>query len=298
LIVVVGAGGTSAYEASFTEAAERWRAAAQKGGGRAHVVGREAPGKVPDRDRLRDLLAREARDAANTPAPLWLVLVGHGTFDGRTARFNLRGPDVSAEEVAAWLAPQKRPVVVINSASASAPFVKALHGPGRVVVSATKTGQQQSATRLNAALPEAIADPEADLDKDGQTSLLEAFLVASKRVEATYEAAGLLAAEHALLEDNGDGLGTPASFFVGLRPSKKPEGDHAADGYRAHQLALLPSAPERDLAPADRQRRDELELAVIKLRDKREGLSDDAYYAKLEPLLTELARLYERAQRR
>jgi hypothetical protein len=37
-----------------------------------------------------------------------------------------------------------------------------------------------------------IADPAADLDKDGQTSLLEAFLAASHQAESFYKEHGRL----------------------------------------------------------------------------------------------------------
>jgi hypothetical protein len=38
---------------------------------------------------------------------LWLVLFGHGTFDGREAKFNAEGPDFDAKQHAGWFAPQK-----------------------------------------------------------------------------------------------------------------------------------------------------------------------------------------------
>ena len=104
------------------------------------------------------------------------MLIGHGTFDGREAKFNLRGPDVTDVELADWLLPFKRPVVVINCASASGPFINRLSGANRVVVTATKSGNEINFARFGQYIAEAIADPRADLDKDGQVSLLEAFL--------------------------------------------------------------------------------------------------------------------------
>jgi hypothetical protein len=144
---------------------------------------------------------------------------------------------------------------------------------------------------------DAVADPAADLDKDGQTSLLEAFLTASKKVEASFSEANLLATEHAILDDNGDGLGTGASFFQGLRPAKKPDTDADPDGYRAQQIVLSPSPADRALGAEARKKRDELEVKVRKLRDGRGSMSDDDYYGRLEPLLLELARIYERGKR-
>jgi hypothetical protein len=290
VVLVVGAGGNGEYASRFTGWAERWKQACAKADAALSVVGLEGSG--PDRQRLAEVLGREA---ARPGGELWLVLLGHGTFDGRAAKFNLRGADVTADELAAWLKPVRRPLVVIDASPASAPFVKALSGPDRVIVTATRSGREQNATKLGGFLAEAIADPLADLDKDGQTSLLEAFLVAAKRVDASYAEAGLLATEHALIDDNGDGLGTGAGIYQGLRPGKV-EGSAAPDGRRAHQVHLVRSDPEKAM-PADlRRRRDDLELRVLQLRDLHGKIADDDYYRRMEPLLLEIARLSQRAE--
>ena len=195
-------------------------------------------------------------------------------------------------ELAEWLTPVKRPVVVINCASASGPFINRLSGPNRVVVTATKSGYEMNFARFGQYLAEAIADPHADLDKDGQVSLLEAYLTASSRVEEYYRTHSQLATEHALLDDNGDRLGTPASWFRGVRATQRAKDGAALDGIRAHQLHLIPSDREREIPVRIRQRRDQLELSIAALRDQKEKLKDDEYYARLEKLMVELARLY------
>jgi chaperonin cofactor prefoldin len=46
--------------------------------------------------------------------------------------------------------------------------------------------------------------------------------------------------------------------------------------------------------PAElRKRRDELELKIATLRSDKERMKEDDYYRVLEPLMVELARLYE-----
>ena len=154
---------------------------------------------------------------------MWLVLIGHGTFDGKEARFNLRGPDVSADELALWLKPFRRPLAVIDTASCSAPFLNLLSATNRVIITATRSGNEQNFTRFGQYLAQALTDPEANLDKDGQVSLLEAFLTASHQAAEFYKLQGRLVTEHALLDDNGDGLGTPADWFRGLRAIKRPK---------------------------------------------------------------------------
>ena len=173
------------------------------------------------------------------------MLIGHGTFDGHTAKFNLRGPDVTAEELAEWLKPLKRPLAVINCASASAPFINRLAGENRVVITATKSGDEQNFARFGQYISAAIADPAADLDKDGQVSLLEAYLTACRQVAEFYEQEARLATEHALLDDNGDGLGTPAAWFRGLRATQRAKDGAALDGTRAHQFHLVASDREQ-----------------------------------------------------
>src|SRR5213075_927990 len=90
----------------------------------------------------------------------------------------------------------------------------------RVIVAAARSGYEQNYARFGQYMAEAIADPTADLDKDGQTSLLEAFLTASRRVAEYYATEGRMVTEHALLDDNGDGFGTPADWFRGIRAVK------------------------------------------------------------------------------
>jgi hypothetical protein len=97
----------------------------------------------------------------------------------------------------------------------------------------------------------------ADLDKDGQTSLLEAFIMASRQVGEFYEIEGRLASEHALLDDTGDQKGIPADWFKGVRPVKKPEGNSRPDGRIAAQFHLIENELESLMSPEIKQRRDE-----------------------------------------
>jgi hypothetical protein len=198
--------------------------------------------------------------------------------------------------LAQWLKPLQQPLAIVNCTSSSGPFMNKLIAPRRVVITATRSGSEHNYARFGDYFSAAIVDPAADLDKDDQTSLLEAYLAASHRVEEFYKQQARLATEHALLDDNGDGLGTPANWFDGLRATRRAKDGASLDGSHAHQIHLVLS-PREQAMPADlRRRRDELELAIEALRDKKPTLSEDDYYAKLETLLVELAELYEKAQ--
>jgi len=290
LVLVVGAEGNSEYGAQFTGSADLWQEVCSKAGVTFISIGLDDVGEPNDRTTLQNTLALESQQST---AALWLVLIGHGTFDGKTAKFNLRGPDVSADDLAKWLEDVLRPLVIINTASSSAPFMNKLSAAGRVVITATKSGYEQNVTRFGKYLAEAIAEPDADLDKDGQTSLLESFLAASNRTNEFYFAAGRLVTEHALLDDNGDGFGTRADWFRGVRPVQEAEGGASLDGYRAHQFHLIHSQAESKMPIQLRTERDRLELEVIKLRDAKDSLAEDAYYNQLEKLLCEIAKIYE-----
>jgi hypothetical protein len=102
-----------------------------------------------------------------------------------------------------------------------------------------------------------------------------------------------LATEHALIDDNGDGLGTPADFFRGVRAAKKAANGKTVDGVRSHQMNLVRSASEQELSPTLRARRDALEAQLSTLRDRKSQMNEDDYYNQLEKILVETAKLYE-----
>lgn len=292
LLIAVGAPGESDFQSDLAEAAADWEKAAKASQKHFLTIGANAGTNALAE--LQQTLARE-RSVAGAQE-FWLVLIGHGTFDGRDAKFNLAGPDLSATNLATALAGFARPVVAIASFSASAPFLRALAATNRVVISATKSGYEDNYSRFAKYLARSVVDPAADLDKDGQTSLLEAFLLASRGVSDFYDTEKRLATEHAILDDNGDGLGTAATFFQGIRAAKAPEANRALDGLRAHQIHFLPNAEEARFTPEQRQRRNALELELEALRNRRATLSADEYFATLEKIVTQLSRLYLEAE--
>ena len=290
IIIVVGAPGQEQFQKEFAESLSLWRQACQKTDALCTIIAGEPQTENAHYETLKQILADTPKES---PTPLWLVLIGHGTFDGRSARFNLHGKDVSAADLSQWLEPINRPLAVINASSSSAPFINQLTAPDRVIITATRNGYEQNYSRFHKYFAAAVADPQADLDKDGQTSLLEAFLYADHAVAEFYAAAGRMATEHALLDDNGDALGTRADWFKGIRPVVTPRDGAQLDGYRAHQFHLIPSPFDQKIPPDLRQKRDLLELQIIRLRDSQTGPPDDAYLSQLENLLLQIAKIYQ-----
>ncbi len=293
LIVVVGAGGSPQYEISFYQWSERWDAAAKQARVPVTIIGRhrgEVKTEITDYERLRNALHAQEEHSARE---LWIVLIGHGTFDRRVAKFNLRGPDFSAEDLSEWLKPIQRPTAIINCSSASGPFIPVLSAPNRIVLTATKGGTEVNFSRFGDHLSQAVNDPTADLDKDQQTSLWEAFLMASRRTSEYYDTEGRIATEHALLDDNGDGQGVRVDQFRGLTAIAKPTDGQPLDGRKAHQWHLVPNETEEKLPAEVRARRNALELAIDQWRDRKDELPREEYLSELERLLVQLAELNE-----
>lgn len=280
VVLVQGASGTEEYGRKFQTQVEAWKTACAKG---------EAPVEVISGTETTAKLEKRLKDA-DPMKSLWLVLIGHGTFDGREAKFSAEGPDFDAKQLGTWLAPLKQEIVVIHNASASGGFMRPLAAKNRVIITSTKSPDEVFYARFGEHFAEAIGGlPDADLDQDKHVSLLEAFMHASKGAATFYENEGRLATEHALIDDNGDALGTR---HEALRPDAKAAAGVKTDGERSAQLVLVLSDEEKKLTDAQRNKRDSLEMALKKLKEQREKLKDDAYYTELEKLLRELGEVY------
>jgi hypothetical protein len=211
-----------------------------------------------------------------------IVLIGHGTFANKIAKFNLTGPDMTPQDFEPLLqAIKSKRVIFADTASASGPFVEALSGPGRVIVAATRTGGEMFATLFGGPFVEAFASEAADSDHDGKTSILEAFDHARKAVAASYQREGKLPTEHAVLDDNGDKEGS-------LEPARQGK-----DGQSAAVLSI--GSMRRAAAPATEKlrvlyaERDVIERRIEALKLMKSGTDAASYAEQLEKLATELA---------
>ena len=133
-----------------------------------------------------------------------LILIGHGSFDGAEYKFNLVGPDISGEDLAALCdkVPAKRQLIV-NTTSASGGSVAVLKKPGRAIITATKSGTEKNATVFARYWVAALRDPATDTDKNDAISALEAFQYADRKTAEFYESQKRLATEHPQFEDTG-----------------------------------------------------------------------------------------------
>ena len=214
---------------------------------------------------------------------VFVVLIGHGTFDGKVAKFNLPGPDMTPADFAPLLKGLKvRQVVFVNTASSSGPFLAELSAPGRTIVTATRSGAERFATLFGGYFVDAFASDSADADKNRRISVLEAFDAARLGVARAYEQAGTMITEHPLLDDSGDKQGSA---------DPKPDGKNG----RIAAVLSLGAVAGREALPEDPklrglyEERRELERRVEGLKLMKTGMEPARYASELEKLLTALA---------
>ena len=213
---------------------------------------------------------------------LFVFFIGHGSWDGKESKFNLVGPDLPATEYAAMLSalPTRR-VVVINMSSASGEFSKSLSAKGRVVITATRNGQETNATHFPGFFIDALNATDADTDQDGHVSVLEAFVYANHLTAEFYTRAGRLATEHALLEDNGDGVG-----------HERVEGGEGLLARATYLDSLSLEEASENVAVAKLLReRTRLEGEIEQLIARKGGMAETEYEGMLEKLFIELAKV-------
>ena len=202
-----------------------------------------------------------------------VLLLGHGSFNGAQAAFNHFGPDLTVEEWTKLLArlPSQR-VAFVNTSSSSGAFLPAVAAPGRVVITATKTGGERNETQFPEFFVAAFGDPAADRDRNGHVSVGEAFEYAKARVVQAFQQKGLLLTEHAVMEDGGDGR-LASALFLGIG---RAEGTLAVD---LSDPAMKALSDEKEA----------LDQQIAALRLKKNTMDEAQYNAQLEKLLTDLA---------
>lgn len=217
-----------------------------------------------------------------------VLLVGHGTgVDSEDAKFNLVGPDLSANDWADLLKPIPARLVFVDAASGSFPFLQRLAGKNHVVLTANDSAAQQFETIFPGYFVQAFQSDEADGDKNGKVSVWEAFTYASAAVRHSFEEKGQLATERALLDDNGDGLGREADA-------------DGPDGQIAQVTYLQPDRPIIDTGDSELtgllRRRAKLETDLDELRVRKSTMLPDEYEAALEKILIEIAQIDRRVR--
>ncbi|HVW38266.1 MAG TPA: hypothetical protein VHB99_13215 [Pirellulales bacterium] len=201
----------------------------------------------------REALAAAAAEWEQELQPddaLWTFVFGHAHFDGRASWLNLPGPDMNQIEFGKLFAEIKcREQAFFVATSASGYYLKPLAAPGRIVIVATEADFEVNETIFPHKLVKLLAQPPAlaafDVDGDGRATLLDAYLGAARDTAQEYASGELLATEHALIDDNGDGRGTELQTDYlteelggRLRAGRAKPAPRGGDGALARQISL------------------------------------------------------------
>jgi hypothetical protein len=283
-VTVAGLGGEPDYEQRFTALAKDLDKILKDSGGDAHVY--TLTGGDATKAHLTDTMNTIAHES-KTDDMLIVTLIGHGSYDSVEYKFNLPGPDISGEELATLCdrVPAKRQLIV-NTTSASGGSIGALQKPGRIVITATKTGTEKNATVFARYWVEALRDASADVDKNEAISALEAFQYADRKTASFYESQKRLATEHAMIEDTGK--------KEGVRAASAENGE----GLLATNFVLLRLGAAQKAAndPAKRallDRKEELERKIDTLKYQKAAMSAEDYKTQLSSALLDLARVQQ-----
>jgi hypothetical protein len=281
LLVITGVGGDEEHTKNFHKWATAMIDAAKKKDGLADgniIYLSERPELDPARIKgksTRENVQKAFADLAARARPndaVFVVLIGHGSFDGRQAAFSMPGPDLTPADFAALLgklATQR--VAFVNTSSSSGAFLQTVAAPGRVIVTATKTGGERNETRFPEFFVEAFADDSADRDRNGRVSIAEAFDYAKAKVTKAYEQEGHILTEHAALDEGGAGTGLAASLFLAA-----PQNTLKVDTSDPAVRALV-------------NERDSIEREIAALKLMKPSMDEAKYDAQMEKLLTDLA---------
>ncbi len=281
-VTVAGLGGEPDYEQRFTANANDLDKLFKASGNGAHVT--TLSGSQATKAQLTSTLTSIAHDA-RPEDDFVLILIGHGSFDGSNYKFNLVGPDITAQDLAGLCGhiPAKRQLIV-NATSASGGSVAALEKPGRGVIAATKNGTEKNATVFARYWVEALQDPTADLDKSDSISAMEAFAYAQRKTAAFYESQKRLATEHPVFEDTGKS--------EPVREASRSEG------------VLLASFPVLRIGAAQKQandpakqallaKKEDLEQQIDLLKYQKAAMDPAEYKQKLTEALVQLAQVQQ-----
>ena len=155
----------------------------------------------------------ELRKQLRPEDALWIIVVGHSHYDGKHSWLNLPGPDIHQHDFAKLFSgvTAAQQVFFITTPT-SGYYIKPLSAKGRVIIAATETDWETNETEFPHELARVLSTPpiakELDIDADGALTVLDLYVTVVRNLAQSYLERELLATEHPLLDDNGDGRGT------------------------------------------------------------------------------------------
>lgn len=213
-----------------------------------------------------------------------IVFIGHGAGTESDSRISLPGPDVTVADVKRWLDGflQQR-TAFIDLTSASGDFLPIVAAPGRVVITATKTGFERNESRFAEFFVKALSQDVADVDKDSRVSLLEAFRYAARETKRVYDDATKMQTEHSQLDDDGSKQNTADPT------GRSGQGMLARRFFLDARTLVTVAGGDAALASLYNQKF-EIEVQVDSVRSRKASTPKEQYDADLERVLIDLAR--------
>ncbi|MBX2880987.1 MAG: hypothetical protein KTR32_13680 [Granulosicoccus sp.] len=266
-LVVGGLGGTDIYQERFDDdaatVAQALRSLTQDESAVRLLVGPEA---------TLDAIDGALQTFAGDPFEKFiLILIGHGTSDGRSYRFNIPGPDLTTDELVAGLSSiQSEQQAVVLASSASGELLDVLASPTRVVVTATKSAGEINAVKFGEYFALALGSTSADIDRNEILTLAEAYRYATEQTAKFYESRKLFASEHSRIK--GEGASDLALAFLGA----------------------LQQAQSNPAVAALLDERLDLEVAFHELKARKPTMKRNDYYGELESLLINISLLQQK----
>ncbi len=220
---------------------------------------------------------------------LCIFLIGHGSYLNNEIKLHIPRTDLTATELnnlAGSTDPSK--IILLNTASCSAGFINVLSGENSILCTATKSVDEINATEYMEFFIQGLEEGNADTNRDERISFLEACRHAAELTLQWYENQGIIPTEHAILDDNGDGLGTRLVYSDNA--SEESTGEETAansskDGQKADQFYLknfsFPKNVPQQLIDTYVSTIDQ----INDLKSKQAEMDENGYYKKLESLL-------------
>ena len=268
--IVQGLGGLPEYDDKFADQAQKIYDASITLADASHVT------SMAGDDATRSALLihfQNLAESMNEDDRAAIYLVGHGSYDGEQYKFNISGPDITDADLAEILEsfPGQNHFLV-NTSSTSGAILDGLESDQRVIITATRNGNEKNATEFGNYFAAALASDIADINKNNNVSIQEAFDFAERSVAEFFESSGKLATEHPQIRGEG-----AASFSLA-------------------RVEPLATSDENPRINALISRRLELDTEIESLQLRRNEFTNAQYIQSLQALILESAEISEQIE--
>ena len=265
--VVQGLGGNPLFDVSFTDQRHKIIDASTTMAGEDNVT--VFNGEEATRENLLAHFAAMAQTLSEEDR-MAIYLIGHGSYDGEQYKFNIPGPDITdgdLDDVIGSLPGSNH--FLVNTSSASGAILDTIDTENRIIITATRNGNEKNATEFGAFFASALAEEAADINKNNSVSIQEAFDFAERSVAEFFESEGKLATEHPQIR-----------------------GDNSSS-FNLARLELVETTSEDPRIAALLIQRQELDADIEDLQLRRNEFTNADYIQRLQALILESAQVSE-----